>query len=129
MICESVDTTTASNTPLCLAAAIVYARSGCPPSTRMFLCLTRLEPARAGTSATKVLTLPHAEAAVDDQVDAGHIPRSIRREEHERSGQVGGVGHSPHRDSLRVLGNERVVLTSSDAARRQRVHANAVRRP
>src|SRR5258705_11451248 len=49
---ESVDTITASNTPLSMAGAMVYASIGWPCSRRTFLPGTRLEPWRAGMSAT-----------------------------------------------------------------------------
>src|SRR6185503_15614183 len=49
---ESVDTMTASNTPLSMAGAIVYASIGWPCSRRTFLPGTRLEPWRAGIRAT-----------------------------------------------------------------------------
>ena len=38
--------------PLSLAAAMVYAMTGWPPSGLMFLFLTRFEPARAGIKPT-----------------------------------------------------------------------------
>ena len=54
MTSESVETITASNTPLCSAAQIVYAISGCPASGRMFLSGTRFDPERAGIRAMAV---------------------------------------------------------------------------
>src|SRR5207247_2632230 len=44
--------------PLSLAAAMVYASNGCPPRQRTFLSRTRLDPERAGTSATIELVIP-----------------------------------------------------------------------
>src|SRR5215468_7403348 len=49
---ESVDTITASHTPLSRAGTIVYASIGWPCSARTFLPGTRFEPWRAGMRAT-----------------------------------------------------------------------------
>jgi hypothetical protein len=65
---ESVDTITAVNRPLSSAGAIVYAMTGCPWSIRTFFPGTRLEPWRAGISAT-------AEGRITNG-DPEHEPRN-----------------------------------------------------
>src|ERR671919_869153 len=123
---ESVDTSTAPKTPLVRATAMVYAITGWSPSRRMFLFLTRFEPARAGISpmmlggSAATMGLPGSEATVDRQVDAGHVPRCLGGEEDQRPREVGGFRHAAHRHPGRVLALELVVLSSDYPSRRQR---------
>src|ERR671918_1639700 len=120
---ESVDTSTAPKTPLVRATAMVYAITGWSPSRRMFLFLTRFEPARAGISpmmlgaSAAITALPGGEATVDGQVDASNVPRCVGREEDQRPREVGGFRHAAPRHSGRGLSLELVVLATDHPSR------------
>src|SRR5687767_2368032 len=136
----SVDTTTASNSPLSRAPAIEYAISGCPASTRMFLPATRSDPPRAGISATAaptggssrdrdgpldrpgiVVDVDRLPVRVDvERLGAGLAPAGARlaqaAERHVRLRAVGGP--VDRRDAARDAGEE--LLAAVHAARPDR---------